>query len=168
MFKKLTTTVFLLSALTVQAQDVAPVYSQEKPRYLGSGRVSYEGRTLRRPGEIEMALADIPPEAQGRFRTYRTLHGVGNAFGYLGGFGVGYGLSSVLTRSLGNRETIGPGVLIAGAGLLGLGFLLQSLSHRALRQTIDLYNQQPAPTVSFVPVVGWQAGQTTLGVGVRF
>ncbi len=157
---------FVLGTLTAQAQDgyVVP----EKPRYLGKGRVLYEGRTLNRPNEISRALVESSPDVDARLRSYRTLYGVSNALGYVGGFGLGYGLSSVLTQNFGNRQRFGPGLLIGGIGAFGLGLLLQSQAHRALSQAIDLYNQPPAPTLLFVPLLGRQNGQTTVGVAMRF
>lgn len=145
-------------------------HAQDNPHYLRDGRVSYEGRTLHRPSEIEMALVDMSPEATVPFRTYRTLRGIGTTLGYVGSAGLSYGLSSLLIRGLNVGAATGPGVpiMVGGLGLMGAALALNLRANRALRQTIDIYNQQPTPPVSFAPLVWWQNGHTAVGIVVRF
>ncbi len=166
MFRILALAACVLGTLTTHAQDAYA--APGKPRYLGNGRVSYESRTLRRPNEIQMALVETTPEVDARFRTYRTLNGMGNAFGYVGGFGLGYGLSALITQGFGSRQRGGSALLLSGLGAMGLGLLLNGQANRSLKQAIDLYDQQPTPTISFVPRLEWQPGRATLGIVVRF
>ena len=125
------TFIFLfLASLTSYAQDMS---------YTKSGVVSYDGKTLKKPDEILTVLKKRESEAlMQSFDKYKSNRAGANVFAAIGGFGIGWSLAELISKG-----KVNTGFLLGGAGAIGVGLLFNSTSNKHLRETVNLYNNNP-------------------------
>ncbi|WP_439584555.1 hypothetical protein [Dyadobacter bucti] len=103
------------------------------------GRIIYRGQEIPKPKQIRSLLLEKPspsPELEIFVKKYRNNNNIALTLATLGGGAIGYSLGGVL-----GGAKINPGLLAAGAGLLGIGLAFDSNGRKNLKLAVAAYNK---------------------------
>jgi|GEM_PF-5335900 len=154
---------FVLSILL--AGQMAIAQSADTLSFARGGGVLYQGKAYLKPAQIAPILLKNPdPQVALQFEKYKTNRGAGAAFGFVGGFGMGYALGGLISG-----RPFQTGLFAGGAGAGAIGLVLNASANKALKEAIGLYNgKTTAPKVSFTPLFYQQNQTSHLGLVVKF
>jgi hypothetical protein len=129
------------------------------------GGVVYQGKRYLKPAQIApILLKKEDTQISHLFSKYKNNKGAGSVFGFLGGFGVGYSLSSSLIGG-GKFPT---GLFAAGIGAMGIGLIFNGSANTSLKQAIHLYNgKQAGKAISLRPFIYQDYSITYIGMSVK-
>lgn len=129
------------------------------------GGVVYQGKRYMKPAQIApILLKNEDTQISPLFSKYKINRGIGSVFGFAGGFGVGYSLSSSLIGG-GKFPT---GLFAGGIGAVAIGLLFNSSANKSLRQAIGLYNgKQAGKEISLSPLFYQEYSITHIGFGIK-
>lgn len=129
------------------------------------GGVVYQGKRYMKPAQIvPIILKNEDTQINHFFSKYKNNRGAGSVFGFVGGFGIGYSLSSSLIGG-GKFPT---GLFAAGVGATAIGLLFNGNANKSLKQAIHLYNgKQAGKEISFRPFMYQEYSITHIGFGIK-
>lgn len=112
------------------------------------GKIFYQNRRVVKAREIGSILLTKPsPEMSQFVKKYKTNNGFATAFGFVGGFGVGYTLGTLIGGGKTNYAVLGTGI----GGLL-VAAIFDGSARSNLKQAVATYNEpwkspEPQPLV---------------------
>ena len=165
MNKNLLFILFFLIVSIVKTYGQNQDSTSDSIQYVGNG-IIFKGITYKKPNDIRTILLKNPnQEVASLVESYKSNKGASSVLAFIGGFGIGWSLGSLISK-----KDFNTGIFAGGAAALIIGIVLDGSANNHLKNAISNYNRTLLDKkVSFVPIF-YQSNnqQMNLGLAINF